>query len=126
MENIYIGEKSWTETPELAMEKIISNFPKLSEQYSIGKIELSYLDDPKPHYQLGFVAELKGKEQQNDCGCIVYYPQKNVVIRKYNKVKSFPVNDWGKVYSTKRGMMTIVSLNNEAAVFFAKQFQQIK
>lgn len=121
-----MGEKSWTETPELVKEKLAKVFPKLAEHYEILEPVLSYLSDPKPPYQIGFVIPLKGKDIPTREGCIIYYPIKDSFVRRYNSVGEYPVADYGKIYNTKRGAMKIVETRGKASVQFAKSFQEIK
>ncbi|MBR6664014.1 MAG: hypothetical protein IKL33_04220 [Alphaproteobacteria bacterium] len=124
---VSMGVKSWTETPEMIMEKINKAFPELGNRYDVERPVLSHINDPKPPYQLGFVAKLKHKGWSSDVGCIIYYPFKGSCVRYYSQRSTYPVNgDWKRLYSTKRGDMKVTTLNGEAVVVFSKQFNEVK
>ena len=121
-----MGEKTWTETPELVKEKANEVFPQLAENYEVGEPVLSYLSELKSHYQIGFVMQLKCKETSESEGCVIYYPIKDVFVRKYSNVSVYPVTDYERIYNTKRGAMKIIELKGKATVEFTVSFQQIK
>lgn len=125
MNRVVMGEMSWTETPELVKEKLNEVFPKLAEHYVADEPVLSYFSEIKPHYQLGFLIPLKCKETSENEGCVIYYPIKDVFVRKYSEVSAYPVMDYERIYNTKRGAMRIIELNGKAAVQFTKPFQKI-
>ncbi len=126
MKKVTVGVKSWTETPEVVMEKINKAFPGLTNRYDIERPILSHINDTKPPYQLGFVAKLRHKGWSSDVGCIIYYPFKNSCVRYYSQRGAYPVDkSWEKLYSTKRGNMKVTTLNGEAVVIFSEQFSKI-
>ena len=125
MTKVIMGEKTWTETPELVREKANEVFPQLAENYEVGDPVLSYLSEPKSHYQIGFVIPLKCKETSVNEGCVIYYPIKDVFVRKYSDVSAYPVTDYERIYNTKRGAMKIIEIKGTAAVEFTMPFQRI-
>lgn len=126
MTQVVFGHRSWTETPELIFRQIKDRFPQLAEDYEIGRGRVSYLLHRKKAYRIGIVFPLTSRTDNRKQECLIYYPAKEMYVRSSCPLPNFSVGDKEESCQTKRGLMRVVKLGNEAVISFVSGYSRIQ
>ncbi len=124
MKRVVFGQQSWTETPSMIRAEIDNNFPNLQKYYRIGEGKVAHLLHPKKVYQIGIVFLLENIANGYTDECIIYYPAKGMYVHCFCLQPYFPVKR-SSIIKTKRGLMQIVQMDNEAVIAFTSGYNKV-